>query len=139
MFLDIKRSFRPLASIVAVAMSTAACNSDTTAPATQMLLDVTVTLTQGVDCNMGGVSVDLTGQAGPTVTIVAVGGSNMRPQFTLYAPDYETQLGGSTADGDGRAKLVFTLSQSGTHHLTLCDANGAAGALKVTVTQPRAG
>ena len=112
------------------------CGNDTTATSTVQLLDVTLTLTQGVTCDVGGVSADFTGTAGKTVTALASGSSNLRPQFVLYAPDYSTQLASSAPNGSGRAKLTFALTQTGQHHLTLCDANGAAGALRVTVTTP---
>jgi hypothetical protein len=31
--------------------------------------------------------------------------------------------------------LIFSLAQSGLHHLSICDVNGVAGPLRVTVTQ----
>jgi hypothetical protein len=90
----------------------------------------------GVTCATGGVSRDFSGTAGKTVVITASGTSSMAPQITLYAPDFETQLAGSASTGAGRAALTKALTETGTHHLSLCDANGVAGLVNVVVTQP---
>ena len=55
--------------------------------------------------------------------------------FTLYAPDFTTQLGGSSPGGAGAASLTVALTQSGLHHLSVCDVNGVAATLRVTVMQ----
>jgi hypothetical protein len=68
------------------------------------------------------------------VTIAATGAATLTPRFTLYAPDFTTQLGGSTAGVPGAASLKFTLTSSGVHHVTLCDINGVGGTLRVKVT-----
>lgn len=104
-------------------------------PAPVVLLDTTVTLVQGVTCNVGYVGADFTGVAGKTVAISTTGAGSLTPLFFLYAPDYATQLATSTPSGAGAARLTFALTQSGLHHLSICDVNGVAGALKVTVQQ----
>jgi hypothetical protein len=101
-----------------------------------VLRDITLSLTAAEACSAGGVDTDFLGESGTTVTIVAAGGSNLRPQFTLYAPDFTTQLGGSSPDGNGRARLALALAQSGTHYVTLCDGVGATGNIRVTITRP---
>jgi hypothetical protein len=104
-------------------------------PTPLVLLDTTVTLAQGVNCNVGYVGAEFTGAAGKTVAISATGGASLRPLFLLYAPDFATQLGSSSPAGAGTASLTFTLTQSGLHHLSICDVNGVAGVLRVTVNQ----
>jgi hypothetical protein len=104
-------------------------------PSPVVLLDTTVTLTQGVPCNIGYVGAEFAGVAGKTVAISATGAASLTPLFTLYAPDFATQLGGSSSSGAGAASLTFVLTQSGLHHLSVCDLNGVAGTLKVTVKQ----
>jgi hypothetical protein len=106
-----------------------------TAPTPVTLLDTTVTLTQGVTCNVGYVGAEFTGTTGKTVAIAANGAANLTPLFILYAPDFATQLSGSSSNGAGAASLTFTLTQSGLHHLSICDVNGVAGTLRVTVQQ----
>lgn len=100
-----------------------------------MLLDTSLTVVAGVNCNTGGVSADFNGTSGRTVAIVATGSSTQTPRFTLYAPDFATQLAGSSATGAGAASLTFALTQTGVHHITLCDLNGVAGPVRVVVTQ----
>ena len=113
------------------------CSSSSTASdsSSVTLLNITVSLPAGVTCDSGGVDADFTGQAGKTVDILVSGASSLTPRFTLYAPDFATQLGFSSPNGAGKAFLSIALTQSGAHHLTLCDANGTAGSLKVNVTQ----
>ena len=114
------------------------CGSSSTAPITStqvVLLDTSVTLLAGVTCNTGNMAVDFTGTAGKTVTISATGAATLTPQFTLYAPDFATQLAGATSSSAGSASLTFTLTQTGVHHVSLCDTKGVAGTLRVTVTQ----
>jgi hypothetical protein len=106
-----------------------------TGPTPVVLLDTTVTLVQGVTCNLGYVGAEFTGAAGKTVAISATGSASLTPLFILYAPDFATQLAGSSSRGAGSASLTFTLTQSGLHHLSVCDVNGVAGALRVTVQQ----
>jgi hypothetical protein len=113
-----------------------ACGDDSSSPNSVRILDVTVTLSQGVSCDEGGLNTQFVGVAGQNVTIEASGASNLRPGFTLYAPDFETQLGSSFAGSAGKARLTHRLEQSGTHHVTLCEENGVGGALRVTVTAP---
>ena len=106
-----------------------------TGPTPVVLLDTTVTLVQGVTCTIGYVGAEFTGVAGKTVAISATGAASLTPLFILYAPDFATQLAGSSSSGAGAASLTFALTQSGLHHLSLCDVNGVAGALRVTVQQ----
>ena len=105
------------------------------APTPVTLLDTTVTLTQGVTCNVGYVGAEFTGASGKTVAISASGAATLTPLIILYAPDFATQLSGSSSSGAGAASLTFTLTQSGLHHLSICDVNGVAGTLRVTVQQ----
>jgi hypothetical protein len=107
----------------------------TSAPTPVVLLDTTVTLTQGVTCNVGYVGAEFTGMAGRSVAISAAGGPGLTPLFILYAPDFATQLAGSSPSGAGAAALTITLTQSGLHHLSICDVQGAAGPLRVLVQQ----
>ena len=107
--------------------------SITSTPVT--LLDTNVTLLAGVTCNTGNQAVDFPGTAGKTVAISATGAATLTPHFTLYAPDFATQLAGSVSGGVGTASLTFALTQTGVHHISLCDSNGVAGTLHVTVTQ----
>jgi hypothetical protein len=100
-----------------------------------VLLDTTVTLMQGVTCNVGYVGAEFTGVAGKSVVISATGAGSLTPLFILYAPDYASQLGVSASSGAGAASLTFALTQSGLHHLSICDVNGVGGALRITVQQ----
>jgi len=124
-------------AVILLASGLTSCGS-TTSPTPQgtVLLDTTVAVVQGVTCNTGGVSTDFTGTAGRTVIITATGATSLTPRFTLYAPDFATQLGGSASTGAGAASLTFALTQTGVHHVTLCDVNGVGGTLRVVVTQP---
>jgi len=106
-----------------------------TAPSPVVLLDTTVTLADGVNCSVGYVGAEFTGTAGTTVAISAAGAANLTPLFILYAPDFATQLATSSARGAGAASLTFALTQSGLHHLSLCEVNGVPGTLRVTVQQ----
>jgi hypothetical protein len=116
----------------------AACgddDDDSTGPVGDVLLNTNLIMEAGVTCATGGVSRDFTGTAGKTVVIVASGGATMTPQITLYAPDFSTQLAGSASTGAGRAALTKALTETGTHHISVCDANGVAGSVNVSVTQ----
>jgi ABC-type phosphate transport system substrate-binding protein len=126
---------------VAVALCTlalGACGGDSTSPddgSTVVLLDVSKTLAAGIDCNTGGFDAEFTGQTGTTVTITVTGSSNTQPQFTLYSPDFSTQLAGSSDAGAGKATLSVALNQSGVFHVSACDARAVGGSFKVTVTR----
>jgi hypothetical protein len=125
------------AGLALSALSLTGCGSSSTAPAAStsvVLLDTSVSLLAGVTCNTGNVAVDFTGTAGKSVAIAATGAATLNPHFTLYAPDFATQLAGSTSSA-GAASLTYAITLNGVHHLSLCDANGVAGALHVTVTQ----
>ena len=112
------------------------CGSSSPAgPTPATLLDTTVTLVQGVTCNIGYVGAEFNGVAGTTVAISAAGAANLTPLFILYAPDFATQLSGSSSNGAGAASLTCALTQSGLYHLSICDVNGVAGTLRVTVQQ----
>jgi hypothetical protein len=102
------------------------------------LLDTNVTLVEGVNCNVGYVGyvgAEFTGVAGRTVAISMDGAGSLTPHFILYAPDFATQLAVSSSRSPGRASLMFALTQSGLHHLSICDVNGVAGTLRVIVFQ----
>jgi hypothetical protein len=130
--------FRAVLTSLLAAVAVAGCGDDSTTPeaGTVVLLDVTLAFSQGVTCETGGVSTSFTGTAGTSVTILAEAAASLTPQFTLYASDFSTQLGGSQSIGAGRARLVTTLAESGVHHVTLCEVSGTAGAVRVTVTRP---
>jgi hypothetical protein len=122
--------------IVIAGLPLTGCGSASPAgPTPVTLLDTTVTLMQGVTCNIGYVGAEFAGEAGKTVAIAATGAANLTPLFILYAPDFATQLSGSSSSGAGAASLTFALTQSGLHHLSICDVNGVAGALRIIVQQ----
>lgn len=132
----IRRARVLLCALTTVSMF-AACGDDDDAsgPDLDVLLSTNVILTSGVTCATGGVSKDFAGTATKTIVITASGGAALTPEITLYAPDFETQLGGSASTGAGRAALTHTLTETGTHHISVCDANGTAGSLSLVVTQ----
>ena len=111
------------------------CGGSPNGPTPVVLLDTTVTLAQGVNCNAGYVGAEFTGMVGRTVRISATGAASLTPFFILYAPDFAVQLAASSPTGAGAASLIFSLAQSGLHHLSICDVNGVAGPLRITVTQ----
>jgi hypothetical protein len=133
------RRFAPGWACLAIAIASlhvTGCGSASPAgPTPVVLLDTTVTLLQGVTCNIGYVGAEFTGVAGKTVAITAAGAANLTPLFILYAPDFASQLSGSSASGAGAASLTFALTQSGLHHLSICDVNGVAGMLRVRAQQ----
>ena len=131
-------NIRSRVALLLAASCLIACGGSSTTPTPAqgtVLLDTTLTFVRGVTCNTGGVSTSFAGTSGRTVTIAATGAATLTPQFTLYAPDFATQLRGSSSAGAGAASLSFALTQTGTHHVTLCDVNGVAGAIRVVVTQ----
>ena len=128
----------PSCAAFVLAASLMGCEGDDSSPTTPqgtVLLDTSLNLVAGVTCNTGGVSADFNGTSGRTVSITTTGPSSLTPRFTLYAPDFATQLGGSSSTGAGAASLTFALTQTGVHHVTACDVNGVAGALRLVVTQ----
>lgn len=130
------RRFRTFAGVLAAATLIGACgdDDDSTGPTINKVLDATVILEGGVTCDNGGANKDFTGTAGKTVAITASGSSTMRPAMTLYAPDFETNVGSSTPTSAGKAALNQALTQSGTYHLVICDVNGTAGSVRVVAT-----
>jgi hypothetical protein len=129
---------RTAVAAVLAAIATACGGDDGTDPndsGAVTLKDVTLTLPTGQNCDVGGVTTDFTGESGKTVVITATTAASLHPQFTLYAPDFDTQLGGSTSAGAGKATLTFVLTQSGDHHVSACDANGGAGTIRIVVKQ----
>ena len=100
-----------------------------------VLLDTSVNLVEGVTCLVGYVGADFGGVIGRTVVISVVGAPNLTPIFTLYAPDFATLLGVSSSTAAGTASLSFTITQTGLHHLSICDVKGTPGPLKVNVKQ----
>ena len=130
-------AFPALISLAALLVSGAACGGDSsTDAATVVLLDQTFPLHAAEACADGGVSMDFSGTAGRTITAEATGPSNMTPVFVLYAPDFATQIAVSSPNGSGKAKLIFTLTLAGTHHITLCEATGVSGSVRMRVTAP---
>jgi hypothetical protein len=122
--------------VVMVTLATISCRrASPTAPIGITLLDTTVTLAQGVSCNVGYVGADFQGMTGKTVAISAAGAGHMTPLFILYAPDFATRISQSSPSGAGAASLTVGLTQSGVHHLSICDVNGNGGVVRVTVTQ----
>jgi hypothetical protein len=111
------------------------CGGSPNGPTPLVLLDTTVTLAQGVNCSTGYVGAEFTGMVGRTVVISATGAASLTPFFILYGPDFAVQLAASSPTGAGAAASNFALAQSGLHHLSICDLYGAAGTLRVTVTQ----
>ncbi len=123
-------------ALVMAGLALTGCGSTSPiAPAPLVLLDTTVTLIAGAACNVGYVAAEFTGVAGQSVAVSVTGPVSLTPLVTLYAPDFATQLAGSTSSGAGAAALTAALTQSGTHHLSICDLHGVAGALRVTVTR----
>lgn len=132
------RHLRTLVCAVSAVTLFAACgddDDDPAGPAGTVLLNANLIMESGVTCATGGVSRDFSGTAAKTVVITASGASTMTPQITLYAPDFETQLAGSAATSAGRAALTKALTETGTYHISVCDANGVAGSVNVVVTQ----
>jgi hypothetical protein len=128
----------PLAAVLLAGLWLPSCGGSTTSPSSTqgtVLLDTTVTVVLGVTCNTGGVSTDFNGTAGKTVTIAATGAASLTPRFTLYAPDFTTQLGGSSSSGAGASSLTSALTLTGVHHVSVCDVNGVAGSIRLVVTQ----
>ena len=135
--MNLSRPFRTLVCALFAFTLVAACgdDDDSTATGGTVLLSANLIMEGGVTCAIGGVSRDFTGTAGKTVVITASGASTMTPQITLYAPDFETQLAGSASTGAGRAALTKALTETGTHHVSVCEANGLAGNINLVVTQ----
>ena len=131
-------AFPALLSLAALFASGAACgvDSSTNNSAVVVLLDQTFPLHAGEACDVGGVSMDFAGSAGRTITVEATGPSIMVPRFVLYAPDFATQIANSSPNGSGKAKLIFALTLTGTHHITLCEATGVSGSVRMRVTAP---
>jgi hypothetical protein len=140
-------AFRPVTSgrlaclvVLIAGLHLAGCGSSTPAaptPAPVVLLDTMVTLAAGVNCTVGYAGAEFPGTAGTTVAISATGASTQTPLFILYAPDFATQLATSASRGAGAASLTFALTQTGVHHLSICDVNGIAGTLRITVQQQK--
>src|SRR5215471_10170239 len=120
-----------LAMAVAGLHLTGCGSAPPTTPTPIVLLDTIVTLVDGVNCNVGYAGAEFTGTAGTTVVISATGAANLTPVFILYAPDFATQLASSSSRGAGAASLTYPLTQSGLHHLSICEANGVAGTLRI--------
>src|SRR5262249_49904841 len=125
------------------------CSGGTTAPSPTILLDATVTLIPVQNnCYATSVTRDFTGTVNKSISIVATS-PGLTVGLILYAPDYTTQLRGSTgtttasspaaaqlsASGANSATLNLPLMEPGTYHLDLCELNGLGGNVHVVVTQ----
>jgi hypothetical protein len=129
------KSLRYLALAFALPLVACGDDDDGTDPNLNVVLNSTVIFSGATtSCATGGVSRDFTSQSGKTVAVTVSGPSALTPQFVLYAPDFETQIAASASTGAGRAALNHTLTETGVHHLTFCDANGASGSINVVVT-----
>ena len=125
-----------MSGAVLAVLSVIACgspNGPTPQPTT--LLSTTLALPAGANCNTGGNSATFSPTNGKTITIIAQGSGAVNPAITLYAPDFATQLGGAIGTG-GRATLTFPITQTGNHHISVCDQTGTGGNVTVTITQP---
>jgi hypothetical protein len=114
-----------------------ACGGLPTVPDRQppaVLLSTSLPLTAGQNCSTGGNSATFTPMAGRPITINAQGTGGVNPALTLYAPDFATQLASALGTA-GRATLVFTITQSGNHHISVCDQTGTGGTVGITITQ----
>ena len=108
----------------------------TTTPAAQVrvLLDITVDVPGGDGCNVSSTPQEFTGQAGTAVTIEVTGPSGMTPAIIVYAPDYATQLTGTTASGPGTQTLTTTPTENGPHRVGVCATNSVGGSIRIRVT-----
>lgn len=97
------------------------------------LVDTSVTLPVGATCQTSGQSLDFSSESGKTIAITVTGSAGTNLVIILYAPDFATQLATGGLNGT-TGTLSFTLFETGTHHLTVCDANGVGGAVRVNVT-----
>jgi len=123
-------------ALMIAGLAVAGCGSTPPmAPTPVMLLDTLVTVADGVNCTVGYVGAEFSAAPGANVTISATGATNLMPVFILYAPDFATQLAVSSSSGAGAASLTTSLTRAGLHHLSICDVNGTAGTLRITVRQ----
>lgn len=131
------RRLRAFAAVLTASAMLAGCGDDdeSTGPDPDVLLSTNIILTAGVTCETGGVNKDFNGVAGKTIAMVVSGAASLTPQFTLYAPDFDTQLAFSASTGAGRAAASRALTETGTYHISVCDANGVAGNVTLVVTQ----
>jgi hypothetical protein len=116
----------------------AGCGGSSTKPSTvtlSTLLDTTVTLRSGVKCDIGTEARDFNGTSGKPTTITATGVAGMNLALILYFPDYARQAGSAAGNAQGLAILTMTLTETGAYHINLCDVNGVAGNVRLTVTQ----
>jgi hypothetical protein len=120
-------------AVLIIAFLLSACGGNkSTAPTAVTLLDATVALVAGQNCNIGGMSRDFSGTANTRVTVM-VAASGLNLTVVLYSPDFTTQIAAAT--GSGSATINQSLTLTGTHHVTFCEVNGLAGNVRVTVTQ----
>jgi hypothetical protein len=104
-------------------------------PQVRVLLDVS-----GVDvpgpqgCNVSSTPQEFTGQAGTTVTIEVTGPSAMTPSITVYAPDFATQLTGTTTSGPGMQTMTTTTTENGPYRVNVCASNSVGGSVRIRVT-----
>lgn len=131
-----RRAARAAASL-AIALVVAGCGDDSTSPddsGAATLLDASLNIQQGDDCDNGSVSRDFAALAGGRITITVTGPANRNVLFVLYAPDFAQQLG-SAQSSQGTARLIVTVPTGGTHHVDVCELDGVATAVRLVVTQ----
>jgi hypothetical protein len=118
------------------ASPTAPTATTTPAPQARVLLDVFVDVPGPEGCNLSSIPQEFTGQAGRTVTIDVTGPPAMAPAIIVYAPDFATQLRGTTSSRPGAQTMTITLAQDGPHHVDVCDVNSVGGSIRLRVTMP---
>lgn len=116
------------------ALSLIGCGGTSPTPQPTTLLNMTITLPPGQNCTTGGVTTDFTPTSGKTVTVTATGSGSVNPSLILYAPDFATSVSGAQGVS-GQASFTFTINQTGTHHLGVCDLNGVGGSVAVIIRQ----
>jgi hypothetical protein len=103
-------------------------------PQVRVLLDVSVDVPGVQGCNVSSNPQEFTGQAGTTVTIEVTGSSAMTPSITVYAPDFATQLMGTTTSGPGMQTMTTTPTENGPHRVNVCASNSVGGSVRIRVT-----
>jgi len=129
------RSTRLALSALAL-LASASCSSDSgSGPSgTTTLLDVSVNLPDGENCNVGGVAREFMAILGRQLTVTATGPTNRNIQITVYDTDYTTQLG-TAESNQGTARIVAAAEPGGTHYVVACERDGLPATARIVVTQ----